>query len=136
MGELRDTARIVGLEQDGTPRRPKEFSVPRAFIDNGSAKTVVSTAVAHDAGIKAIPGRTTRVCGALGCSKPVPLGLALLRIGKGCPPKVVLVAISDEVARNADADVVVGHDYSQEVRMRSSMGTLKASCHRSRRVSR
>lgn len=119
MGEVRIQVRVQACSLSGN-LGARGFRNMTAFVDRGASRTVVSTALAKDLGIRrhkqlgGISGlqAITGVGGVL----RVPIGLALVNAtGAGCEPQVLVVAISNEITATAKADVILGHDYMQAV---------------------
>lgn len=104
-------------------------SVFEALVDTGASKTIVSEAVARKVGIRAVGyGGVSGVGGMV----RVKIGAAYAK-AHGCPADFLWVGISDVVTEGAGAEVVLGHDYMQAVRMAVTPYNGKAVC-RTRRT--
>lgn len=123
MGDVFVPMRLVGVRADGSPSA-KGHATFKTLVDTGASKTIVSEAVARRVGIRRMG--EGHMSGAGGLVR-VDLGLALALVD-GCNPELLIVGISDPIAETAGADVVMGHDYLQAVRMAVRPYTRSAQC--------
>lgn len=118
MGEVRVELRVRGIDAEDRPAGT--LVRVEALVDTGASRTIVSTRVARDAGIRvtALPGNVSGIGGTVA----VKIGPAVIAAHDcGCKPQALYVGISDTITRAAGAEVVLGHDYMQNVRMRIAM---------------
>lgn len=95
-------------------RRPPQTA--EALVDTGASKTIVSASFARAVGIRPLEVNG-RVVG-IGGSRQVPIGMALVLASDGsCEPQALLVGICDEIAREAGAHILLGHDYMQPAQL-------------------
>lgn len=123
MGDVFVPMRLVGVKADGSPSA-KGHATFQALVDTGASKTVVSKAVARRVGVQAV--HRGHMSGAGGIVD-LAVGVALAYV-EGCNPEPLMVGISDEITLAAGADVVMGHDYLQAVRMAVRPYTRSAQC--------
>ena len=123
MGDVFVPMRLVGVKADGSPSA-KGHATFQALVDTGASKTVVSKAVARRVGVRAV--HRGHMSGAGGIVD-LAVGVALAYV-EGCNPEPLMVGISDEITLAAGADVVMGHDYLQAVRMAVRPYTRSAPC--------
>lgn len=130
MGDVFVKVRLRGMRADGNPSA-KAAQAFDALVDTGSSKTIVSTAIAKKVGIRPMVARG-HLSGAGGVVA-VRLGRALALV-TGCEAEPLLVGISDAITARAGADVVLGHDYMQAVRMAVRPYRQTAGCEGEARV--
>lgn len=111
MGDVFVPVKLAGVRADGNPRA--KTAVFDALVDTGASRTVVSRAVALRLGIRPVASGGMSSAGGM-VRMPVGAAFAMVR---GCDAEVLMVGISDDVAEVAGAEVVLGHDYLQAVRM-------------------
>lgn len=112
MGDVFVPLRLVGMRADGS-LSAKGHATFEALVDAVASKTVISETVARRVGIRWMGEGHMSGAGGL---VPVKLGLALALV-EGCHPEPLVVGIDDGITEAAGADVVMGHDYLQAVRM-------------------
>jgi predicted aspartyl protease len=125
MGEIRVPVKIQGMNQDGDLSIAGAIEV-EALLDTGASMTVVSRGVARAAGIAPM-GHRIPVVGATGGSRVVETGLALVMIA-GCVARPLVVGIDDVMPENADAEIILGHEYMQTARMVLRPYSHSATC--------
>jgi hypothetical protein len=118
MGEVYVKLKIRGVDAHLQPAG--SLVEVSALVDTGASRTIVNTRVAREAGVVLtdLPGNVSGIGGTV----PVTLGVVVLAAHEcGCAPQALLVGISDTITEAAGAEVVLGHDYMQNVRMRIAM---------------
>ena len=126
MGDVRINVRIQAVLKSGT-LSAKGFREVEALVDTGASKTIVSERLAGLIGIRtlAVTGGVSGIGGVI----DVPVGVALLHArGVTCDPEPLLVGISDRIAHEAGAEIILGHDYMQPRRMVVRPYARSAAC--------
>lgn len=126
MGEVRIPVRFQAFLKNGT-LSAKGFREAEALVDTGASKTIVSERFARSFGLR--PLEMTGGVSGIGGVFEVSVGLALVQARDGtCGAEPLVVGVSDKIARQAGAEVILGHDYMQARRMVVRPFQPSASC--------
>ena len=114
MGDIISKVKLCGLSRDGKLQRDwRRCPEVDALVDTGATATVIPRYLAALAGARVVPGLRHMQ------RRPYDGAMVALRV-EGCPVSPHVAVVSDRLASRAKpaAEIILGHDYLQDNRVR------------------